>query len=278
MSKKRPTCACCVEKVTCFWGVLRQINDQLEQCMGKVTCAGISGTQVNSSRRANVFDILPETVDHPADVAPAEVPKSNGSNAKTGNEEDTAEEQPAKQKKEENCTEGSNPGKASRGNSKNLKRRARTEEHSPYKTATTTKCDAINHCRGLPKQWVEASTSTSQRPHKSRKSTHPNSNSADSASQFANKEKKFEVVHRLFGLAWPNGLRPLAEFEFGGAGGRGVACDVAWLVLGYILTATILSITLQQYPATLYFSTYYVPDIPIIVPAVVDCRPPIDLE
>ncbi|KAJ7483762.1 hypothetical protein B0H11DRAFT_2231914 [Mycena galericulata] len=26
------------------------------------------------------------------------------------------------------------------------------------------------------------------------------------------------LLHRLFGLAWPNGLRPLAEFEFGGAG------------------------------------------------------------
>ncbi|KAJ7496178.1 hypothetical protein B0H11DRAFT_1909930 [Mycena galericulata] len=167
---------------------------------------------LGGSRRANVFDILPETVDHPADVAPAEVPKSNGSNAKTGNEEDTAEDRPAKRKKEENCAEGSNPGKAIRGNSKNLKRRARTEEHSPYKTATTTKCDAINHCRGLPslsartlpqwcmllmtfegymdhwswvEEWVEASTSTSQRPHKSHKSTHPNSNSADSASQFA---------------------------------------------------------------------------------------------
>ncbi|KAJ7508920.1 hypothetical protein B0H11DRAFT_1901695 [Mycena galericulata] len=38
---------------------------------------------------------------------------------------------------------------------------------------------------------------------------------------------------KLFGLAWPNGLRPLAEFEFGGAGVDGVACDVAWLVLGY---------------------------------------------
>ncbi|KAJ7501019.1 hypothetical protein B0H11DRAFT_2375060 [Mycena galericulata] len=37
----------------------------------------------------------------------------------------------------------------------------------------------------------------------------------------------------LFGLAWPNGLRPLAEFEFGGAGVDVVACDVAWLVLGY---------------------------------------------
>ncbi|KAJ7306141.1 hypothetical protein DFH08DRAFT_1054604 [Mycena albidolilacea] len=38
---------------------------------------------------------------------------------------------------------------------------------------------------------------------------------------------------RLSRVAWPNGLRRLAEFEMALAGGRGVACGVAWLVLAY---------------------------------------------
>ncbi|KAJ7301067.1 hypothetical protein DFH08DRAFT_827846 [Mycena albidolilacea] len=40
-------------------------------------------------------------------------------------------------------------------------------------------------------------------------------------------------ANRLSRVAWPNGLRRLAEFEIAVAGGRGVACGVAWLVLGY---------------------------------------------
>jgi hypothetical protein len=41
------------------------------------------------------------------------------------------------------------------------------------------------------------------------------------------------ILTRLSRVAWPNGLRRLAEFELTVAGGRGVACGVAWLVLTY---------------------------------------------
>jgi hypothetical protein len=34
-------------------------------------------------------------------------------------------------------------------------------------------------------------------------------------------------------VAWQNGLHRLAEFEIAVAGGHGVACSMAWLVLSY---------------------------------------------
>ncbi|KAJ7348578.1 hypothetical protein DFH08DRAFT_1000516 [Mycena albidolilacea] len=46
---------------------------------------------------------------------------------------------------------------------------------------------------------------------------------------------------RLSRVAWPNGLRRLAEFEMAVAGGRSVACGVAWLALGYTMYPHLLA-------------------------------------